>query len=147
MKNGAHLVLASAASIAMGSFALPVYEIYKVGEAPHWVHGLDFFKPYGHRFAVIPHWNNKEGGTHDTRFCYMGEARLKQLEKQLPETIPVLGIDEYTALRLDFSQHNGTVMGAGTVTIQLQGQEMVIESGKGFESKILKRCSSQPPRP
>jgi hypothetical protein len=144
LNSGAHLVLASAASIAMGSFALPVYEIYKVGDAPHWVTGLDFFKPYGYQLAVIPHWNNKEGGTHDTRFCYMGEARLKQLEKQLPKTITVLGIDEYTALKLDFSQNNGMVLGAGNVTIQIQGQEMVIESGKCFDMKYLRDLQTSP---
>jgi cyanophycinase-like exopeptidase len=43
LNSGAHLVFASAASIAIGSYALPVYEIYKVGETPDWMKGLDFF--------------------------------------------------------------------------------------------------------
>ena len=43
--EGAHLVLASAAAIAVGRYALPVYEIYKVGEEPHWVEGLDLLAP------------------------------------------------------------------------------------------------------
>ena len=33
---GAALALASAATIAAGAWALPVYEIYKVGEDTHW---------------------------------------------------------------------------------------------------------------
>ena len=26
--------------------------------------------------VVIPHFDNAEGGNHDTRFCYLGERRL-----------------------------------------------------------------------
>jgi cyanophycinase-like exopeptidase len=45
--KGAHLVLASAAAIAVGRCALPVYEIFKAGHPPHWVRGLDLLGPYG----------------------------------------------------------------------------------------------------
>ncbi len=44
---GAVLALASAATVAFSACALPVYEIYKVGEDLHWIEGLDFFKLYG----------------------------------------------------------------------------------------------------
>ena len=30
--------------------------------------------------SVIPHFDNAEGGNHDTRFCYLGERRLAVLE-------------------------------------------------------------------
>ena len=40
---GAAMVLASAATIAVGAYSLPVYEIYKVGEDLHWKKGLDLF--------------------------------------------------------------------------------------------------------
>src|SRR5512135_1742883 len=40
---GATLVFASAATVAVGAFSLPVYEIYKVGQDVHIVPGLDFF--------------------------------------------------------------------------------------------------------
>src|SRR6266571_3494942 len=33
--------------------------------------------------VVIPHYDNAEGGTHDTRFCYLGERRLAALEALL----------------------------------------------------------------
>ena len=59
---GAALVLASAATVAASLFSLPVYEIYKVGEDPHWKPGLDFFGVYGFPLIFIPHWNNTEGG-------------------------------------------------------------------------------------
>ena len=137
LNNGAHLVLASAASIAIGAFALPVYEIYKVGENPGWIKGLGFLNPYGYRLAIIPHWNNKEGGTHDTRFCYMGESRLRMLEKQLPESVTILGIDEYTAVKFDFKTNKGIVLGNGHVTIRRDRQEAFFSSGSHFDLKLL----------
>ena len=38
---GADVLFASAASITVGRYALPVYEIYKAGEDPFWTEGLD----------------------------------------------------------------------------------------------------------
>ena len=35
----------------------------------------------GHPGGVIPHYDNNEGGTHDTRFCYLGERRLSMMER------------------------------------------------------------------
>ena len=77
----------SAAALTLGSHAVPVYEIYKVGADPEWVDGLDLLAR-AHRIAaaVIPHYDNKEGGTHDTRFCYLGEERLRALEAGCPTT-------------------------------------------------------------
>ncbi len=66
-------VIASAAAAVTGFVAVPVYEIYKVGAEPHWLDGLDLFGVLGLKVAVIPHYDNAEGGTHDTRFCYLGE--------------------------------------------------------------------------
>ena len=100
LASGAHLVFASAAAIAMSRHALPVYEIYKVGKDPQWMDGLDMLGPYGMELAIVPHWNNREGGTHDTRFCFMGEPRLRELESRLPPSAVILGIDEYTACLL-----------------------------------------------
>jgi hypothetical protein len=59
---GATLVFASAATISVGAWALPVYEIYKVGEDVHVKGGLDFFGDFGLHLSFIPHWNNAEGG-------------------------------------------------------------------------------------
>lgn len=48
--------------------------------------------------AVVLHLdNNASGDQHDTRFCYMGAARMAQLETQLPPEFTLLGIDEYAA--------------------------------------------------
>ena len=77
--------MASAAALTLGVATIPVYEIYKVGEDPHWLEGLDLLGPAtGLRAAVVPHYDNAEGGNHDTRFCYMGERRLQALEAALP---------------------------------------------------------------
>jgi hypothetical protein len=132
LATGAQLVFASAAAIAVGRYALPVYEVYKVGEEPHWVDGLDLLGSYGLELAIVPHWNNMEGGTHDTRYCFMGEPRLKVLEPLLPESARILGIDEYTACMLDLEAREARVMGAGQVTIRCQGCEWYYPAGACF---------------
>lgn len=118
LESGAVVVAASAAAISVSWKTLPVYEIYKVGMDLHWADGLDLLGPFGLRLVIVPHWNNAEGGTHDTRFCYMGEERFRVLESLLPEDALVLGIDEHTALIVDFDQGTATVRGVGTVTLR-----------------------------
>jgi hypothetical protein len=115
---GAALVLASAATIAISSSALPVYEIYKVGEDLHWKGGLDFFCAYGLDLVFVPHWNNTEGGEElDTRHCFMGEERFTRLMAMLPEEMTVVGLDEKTALIIDPESGGCQVVGAGGVTL------------------------------
>jgi cyanophycinase-like exopeptidase len=121
---GAVLALASAAVVAFSACALPVYEIYKVGEELHWIDGLDFFKLYGLRLVFIPHWNNSEGGAGlDTSRCFMGQERFARLMEMLPEEITVIGLDEKTALVLDLSNQIGQVMGLGKVTLIHTGHQ------------------------
>jgi hypothetical protein len=113
---GAALVFASAGVVAAGSYALPVYEIYKAGEELHWKDGLDLFGIYGFSLVLIPHWNNQEGGAElDTNRCFMGKERFKSLAVELPPGQTILGIDENTALIMDLQTGNGKVLGAGEV--------------------------------
>jgi hypothetical protein len=64
------LVFASAAALTLGSHTIPVYEIYKAGLDPAWEPGLNLFEELtGVKAVVIPHYDNAEGGHHDTRFC------------------------------------------------------------------------------
>jgi cyanophycinase-like exopeptidase len=115
---GAALVMASAATVAMSAYALPVYEIYKVGEDLHWKQGLDFFGAFGMPLIFIPHWNNNDGGEElDTSRCFMGQARFSELMRLLPPDLTVLGIDEKTALFLDIVNGSGRVIGQGGVTL------------------------------
>jgi hypothetical protein len=125
--GGGCVAFASAAAIGLGAYALPVYEIYKVGDDPSWTGGLDLLGEIGVRCAVIPHYNNREGGTHDTRFCYMGPARLHLLESMLPDGLLILGIDEYTACVIDVEAQSVTVRGRGAVTVRRRGVERRFE--------------------
>ncbi len=129
LQDGGCVTFASAAAVSLGVFALPVYEVYKVGEAPSWLEGLDLLRVTGLRAAVIPHYNNAEGGTHDTRYCYMGERRLRMLEAMLPEDVDVLGVDEHTACIFDLDEQTVTVRGRGGVTYRRRDVSRRFEAG------------------
>lgn len=137
-RRGATLCLASAAAIAFGSKALPVYEIYKVGHDLHWVDGLDFFGAFGLDLAIVTHWDNREGGVHlDTSHCFMGRSRMEQLRRLLPPTTLVLGIDEHTGLVFDFQSEQCHAMGRGGVIILAPGSIRVYGAGATFPMQEL----------
>jgi cyanophycinase-like exopeptidase len=123
LAHGGVAIFASAAAVTVGRFSLPVYEIYKVGHPIHWLDGLDLLSPlgFGANCVVVPHFDNAEGGTHDTRFCYMGERRLAVMEELLPPDAWVLGVDEHTALVFDLDEGDATVTGRGVVTVRRRG--------------------------
>jgi hypothetical protein len=127
---GGAITFASAAALTLGRVTVPVYEVYKVGEDPRWVPGLDLLSAIGLPVALIPHYDNAEGGTHDTRFCYLGEERLAGLERQLPEGTFVLGVDEHTALVVDLDAQQASVAGHGGVTVRVQGRSRRLEAGE-----------------
>lgn len=137
VERGACLVAASAAALTVGRFSLPVYEIYKVGQELHWVEGLDILGHFGLKAVVVPHWNNAEGGTHDTRFCFMGENRFRVLESLLPEEAGILGIDEHTACIIDLDREEALVKGIGTVTLRHQEFDKVFMRGEKFPIGML----------
>ena len=64
--GGGTVTFASAAALTLGTATIPVYEIYKVGEDPYWLPGLEVTSGIGLPVTIIPHWNNAEGGNHDT---------------------------------------------------------------------------------
>jgi hypothetical protein len=135
---GAALALASAAAIAAGTFALPVYEIYKAGADLHWLPGLDLFRPYGLELAVVTHWNNQDGGeTLDTCCAFVGQERIARLEAMLPPTTTLLGIDEHTAVVLDFARQTAHVMGQSGATIRRPGEKHIFVSGQTFDLNVL----------
>lgn len=134
--DGGTVTLASAAALTAGVATIPVYEIYKVGEDPHWLEGMDLTSPFGLACVVVPHWNNAEGGTHDTSRCYVGERRLTRLESQVD--VGILGIDEHTAVTIDFGEGSLKVSGAATAT--LRGVEtIVLESGDDIDLSEVSR--------
>ena len=129
LETGGAVTMASAAALTLGRLTIPVYEIYKVGEAPRWLEGLDLLTPLGLPVAVVPHYDNAEGGNHDTRFCYLGERRLRALEADLPDDVFILGVDGHTALVLDLDAGSASVSGLGTVTTRKDGRSAVFPAG------------------
>ena len=138
LASGGIVTLASAAALTLGAVTIPVYEIYKVGEDPHWVPGLDLLAPAtGLRAAVVPHFDNAEGGNHDTRFCYMGERRLRILEGMLPTDMYILGVDSHTALVLDLELGSASVSGLGAATVRVAGRSTRFPSGTDVPIETL----------
>ena len=138
VRSGGCLVAASAAALTMGRLTLPVYEIYKVGQDLHWVDGTDILGALGFNLVVVPHWNNAEGGTHDTRFCFMGELRFNRLAAMLPEDVTIIGIDEHTSCTLDLEPFEARVQGLGKVLLRQGDREMVFEKGDRFPLDVIK---------
>jgi hypothetical protein len=130
LAHGGCVVFASAAALTLGRYTVPVYEVYKVGADPVWAEGLDLLAAIGPDVAVIPHYDNAEGGSHDTRFCYLGERRLAALEAQMPDSGWVLGVDEHTGCVLDLEAGTATVVGNGVVTVRRAGKSEVVASGE-----------------
>jgi peptidase E len=138
IEKGNCLVAASAAALTVGRFTLPVYEIYKVGQDLHWVDGINILGRFGFNLVVIPHWNNAEGGTHDTRFCYMGEPRLRRLESLLPDDVSIFGLDEHTACLLDLERDEAIIRGIGNVTLRRGGVERIFKKTERFPLQLLR---------
>jgi hypothetical protein len=122
-------VLASAAAATAGRFTLPVYEIYKAGGAPRWLDGLDLLSPFGLTVALIPHYDNAEGGRYDTRHCYLGERRLAVMERDLPADAAVLGVDEHTAVLIDLRTSDVEIRGRGGMTVRRSGHSVILPAG------------------
>ncbi len=127
LDHGGTVCFASAAALTLGAYTAPIYEVYKVGvEAPRWRDGLNVLAEIGLSCVVIPHFDNNEGGNYDTRFCYLGEKRLLELEGQLPEGVATLGVDEHTALILDLSSDTVSVKGRSSGYWRLGGETTVL---------------------
>ena len=146
--QGATMALASAAAFAVSSKVLPVYEMFKVGADPHWVDGLDLLGLYGLDVAIVPHWNNAEGGDElDTSHGFVGLDRFMQLRALLPASTRILGIDEHTAVVMDFAAGLGRVMGKGTATLCHAALDRIIPGGEAFDLNLLGalRDATSPP--
>ena len=139
------LVFSSAAALTLGILTVPVYEIYKVGADPYWLQGLDLLSRFALPVAVIPHFDNTEGGNHDTRFCYLGHERLDRLEQELPSDAFVLGVDEHTALVIDLEADTATILGRGGVTLRQGDRQRVLAAGQTVPLDALRSGPSDVP--
>ena len=130
LTRGGVVVFASAAALTLGTHTIPVYEIYKAGVEPHWEPGLNLVEAVlGFPAVVIPHYDNAEGGHHDTRYCYLGEARLQAMESSLPDRALIIGVDEHTAVSFDAEARTASVIGNGTLTLRRAGRSVVHKAG------------------
>jgi len=150
LDRGGVVVFASAAALTLGSHAIPVYEIYKAGIEPSWVPGLDLVRQVtGLPAVLIPHYDNAEGGHHDTRFCYLGMRRLSTMESELPPDTLILGVDEHTGVLFDLDARTASVVGRGGFTIRRHGHNVVHPTGSvlSFDAIMGIDTSSVPPPP
>jgi len=138
LRNGGIVTFASAAAVTLGKYAVPVYEIYKVGQDVHRLDGLDILSALGINAVVIPHYDNTEGANHDTRFCYLGESRLQLFEDMLDTDTYVLGVDEHTGLVIDLDAEEATVVGNGTVTLRVRDTSHVFPTGSKIRLDVLR---------
>ena len=83
--------------------------------------------------AIIPHYDNADGANHDTRFCYIGERRLRVMEAVLPPEVFIIGVDE---------------AGRGPLAGSVVAGAVVLDPNKPIEglkdSKKLSSFSSRP---
>jgi hypothetical protein len=143
---GATLVFSSAATISIGKWVLPVYEIYKVGEDVSVKDGLNLFSDFGVDLNFIPHWNNAEGGIDlDTSRCFMGIERFKQWRTLLPAENTVIGLDEHSGVIMDFEKGNCEVHGVSSVTVLKNSDESMHSSGSIFSLDTLGDFKSPDP--
>jgi len=142
LTNGGIVTFASAAALTLGKATVPVYEVYKVGQDVQALDGLDILSTIGINAALIPHYDNTEGANHDTRFCYLGEARLQMFESLLDEETYVLGIDEHTGLIIDIDAETATVVGNSNVTIRLRSESFIYPTGSVIPLSLLQSPTS-----
>ncbi len=142
LTHGGIVTFASAAALTLGKATVPVYEVYKVGQDVQRLDGLDILATLGINAAVIPHYDNTEGANHDTRFCYLGEARLQMFESLLDDDTFVLGVDEHTGLVIDIDAASATVVGNSNVTIRLRTQSFVYPTGSVIPLSLLQSPTS-----
>jgi hypothetical protein len=137
---GATLVFASAATISVGAHALPVYEVYKVGQDIHVVDGLNFFGDFGLHISFIPHWNNADGGVDlDTSRCFVGMDRFAEWCRLVPSDNITFGMDEHTGVILDFEKQICEVSGVSSISLvqDCNPEPEMHPSGSSFDLKKL----------
>ncbi len=135
---GATLVFASAATISVGAWALPVYEIFKVGQDVFSTPGLNLFADFGVTLSFIPHWNNAEGGIDlDTSRCFVGLDRFNQWCGMVPAENTTLGLDEHTGIIIDFQTQKCQVLGVSSVSLVRECDPEIYATGASFPLEQL----------
>ncbi len=136
------VTFSSAAALTLGVKTVPVYEIYKSGIDPFWLDGLNVLAAVDLPVVVIPHYDNAEGGHHDTRFCYLGARRLAELESALPTDVFVLGVDEHTGVLFDLEAATASVWGRGAMTLRRDGESTVVHAGETVSMDFVRAAGA-----
>lgn len=132
-RMGATLVFASAATISVGAHALPVYEVYKVGQEMHVLDGLNLFADFGLYLSFIPHWNNADGGVDlDTSRCFVGMERFAEWCNLVPAENMTVGLDEHTGIIMDFESGTCEISGVSSVSIVRECDSVIYAAGSSF---------------
>jgi hypothetical protein len=137
-RQGATLIFASAATISVGQWVLPVYEVYKVGEDIHVKDGLGIFSDFGMHVSFVPHWNNAEGGLDlDTSRCFFGMERFEQWRSLTPAENIIVGLDEHSGVIIDFEKEVCDVHGVSSVSVLKDSGTKIHASGVSFSLSEL----------
>jgi hypothetical protein len=137
-RQGATLAFASSATIAVGAWGLPVYEVYKVGQDIHRVPGLNLFWDYGLPVSFVPHWNNADGGEElDTSRCFVGMDRFNLWCRELPAENITVGLDEHTGVVMDFEAGQCEVVGVSSVSLVHDCEPKMYPAGARFGLREL----------
>ncbi len=140
------MAFASAATISVGEWGLPVYEIYKVGEDVHVKDGLNLFSDFGMHVSFIPHWNNAEGGVDlDTSRCFMGMERFEQWRRMTPANNIIVGLDEHSGIIMDCEKGVCDVHGVSSVSVLKSDGAEIYPSGASFSLSELGTCTTPEP--
>tara|TARA_B100001105_G_C22382884_1_gene440480 strand:+ start:414 stop:1430 length:1017 start_codon:yes stop_codon:yes gene_type:complete len=135
LHTGCFITFASAAALTVGTFVIPVYEIYKVGENKSLVSGLNLLEFLDNQTVVVPHFNNQEGRDHDTSHCFIGENRFNKLIKG--KGLLMIGIEEHTALTFNLNRSLITVRGRGNAIFKSDKGAFMIKSGGAMDIKDI----------
>jgi hypothetical protein len=113
-RQGATLVFASAATISVGQWVLPVYEIYKVGEDVHVKDGLGLLLRFWH--AQSP--SSRIGTMPKAAWIWTPAAVLSAwnalsngVQLTPPENV-IVGLDEHSGVIIDFEKKSVMCMGS-----------------------------------
>ncbi len=135
LNSGVVMAFASAAALTLGRYVIPVYEIYKVGDLQGLNEGLNVLDFLGKDTVIVPHFNNQEGGDHDTSHCFIGKKRFNKLIDGLD--VVTIGIDEHTSLTFDLDKSIINVRGLGNVYFISKEGEICLKNGDFMDIKNI----------
>ena len=139
LADGGILTMASAAALTVGVVTIPVYEIYKVGEEPRWLEGLDLAgpgdRPAGGRGPPL----RQRRGRHP-RHPLLLHGRAAPADPRGGPARRAPSSSASTATRRSCStSRRGTaaVSGLGGVTVRVGGRSAVFGSGSEVPIEAL----------